>query len=227
MNTTLDLTRHARRRLVSFLQETGNVISPDHSIALRTLCEAFFAMGNGEIEGRWAVGLPTGAGKTSAAIECMATLHHLGNTDMSVVVSAGRIKALWDMKHGLMDAGVPEHKIGLLYVDGKNAKDENGKPLPGYLPPIDSTEGDTKQFLLISHQRTAMKDCLEEFRTYQGKPRSVVVYDESLLVSEVCHFDALRLCGELAQYETIFRMRLREKPELAGICGWLSGRRKL
>lgn len=146
----------------------------------------------------------------------------MGNTDMSVVVSAGRIKALWDMKHGLIAAGVPEQKIGLLYVDGKNAKDEKGKPLPGYLPPIASMEGDTKQFLLISHQRTAKKDCLEEFRTYQGKLRSVVVYDESLLVSEVCHFDALRLCGELAQYETIFGMKLRERPELAGICGWLA-----
>ena len=89
ISNTQELTKHAHKRLVPFLEETGNVISPDHSIALRTLCEAFFAMGNGEIEGRWAVGLPTGAGKTSAAIECMATLHHLGNTEMSVVVSAG------------------------------------------------------------------------------------------------------------------------------------------
>lgn len=221
MTNTTDLTRHAHRRLVSFLEETGNVISPDHSIALRTLCEAFFAMGNGDIEGRWAVGLPTGAGKTSAAIECMATLHHTGNTEMSVVVSAGRIKALWDMKHGLMAAGVREHKIGLLYVDGKNAKDEKGKPLPGYLPPIASTEGDTKQFLLISHQRTSQRDSLHEFSTFQGKPRSVVVYDESMLISEVGHFNVHDLCQALAGCAAKFQLDVRSKPELATITAWL------
>ena len=221
MHTTQDLTRHAHRRLISFLQDKGNVISPDHRIALRTLCEAFFAMSKGEIEGRWAVGLPTGAGKTSAAIECMATLHHIGHREMSVVVSAGRIKALWDMKHGLIAAGVPEHKIGLMYVDGKHAKDETGKPLPGYLPPIASTEGDTKPFLLISHQRTAKKDSLEEFRTYQGKPRSVVIYDESLLVSEVKHFNAHDLCQALAGCAAKFQLDVCSKPELATITTWL------
>ncbi|MEO7864017.1 MAG: hypothetical protein ABIU05_27015 [Nitrospirales bacterium] len=221
MHTTQDLTRHAHRRLISFLQDTGNVISPDHRIALRTLCEAFFAMGKGEIEGRWAMGLPTGAGKTSAAIKCMATLHHMGNREMSVVVSAGRIKALWDMKHGMIAAGVPEHKIGLMYVDGRNAKDEKGNPLPGYLPPIESTGDDTKQFLLISHQRTAKKDCLDEFRTYQGKPRSVVIYDESLLVSDVKHFNVHDLCQALAGCAAKFQLDVCSKPELATITTWL------
>jgi hypothetical protein len=229
MNTTQDLTRgtaeltrHAHKRLITFLEDQGNIISIPHSIALRTLCEAFFSMGHGEITGRWAVGLPTGTGKTTAAIECMATLHRIGDDTMSVVVSAGRVRALWAMKRGLLDAGVPEHKIGLLYVDGANTKDEKGHRLPGYFPP--TAENDQRQFLLISHARTANSTHLEQFNTYRGAPRSVMVYDESLLVSEISHFNVHELVGTLGGAVATLELDVRTKPELAHLVSWLKDR---
>lgn len=125
-----------------------------------------------------------------------ATLHHANETTLSTVVCASRIEALCSMKLEMVKCGVPESKIGLIYTAPKTVR---------YSEPA-TTNNEGRQFLLISHQRVGNESHLEQFNTYYEQPRSLVVYDESLLVSDISHFNVLDLCQSLAGWIARYRL---------------------
>jgi hypothetical protein len=211
---TFELTAKAQTRLVYSLQKFGNVLSLPHKKALYTLVESFFRMATGALTERWAFPIATGCGKTRAIIECCATLHHANNTTLSVVVCASRIEALCTMKRDMLACGIPESKIGLIYTAGKLAK---------YSEPT-TEENSGRQFLLISHQRIANKKHLQQYNSYLGEPRSLIIYDESLLVSDIEHFPVDKLCKALGGWIAQFQLEVLEKPERVTILNWLTER---
>lgn len=150
---------------------------------------------------RVVVPMPTGYGKTTTAIAFMVALHRYGIDDISVAVSSNRIEDLAKIKRDLVRYGGPDilPKIGLLHsnqYDPEAARKylEGEAPLPkGYSsePAID-TEPTTKQFMLLTHSRLRNSTddaALARWNNFGEKPRSIVIYDESLLPADVMSFN--------------------------------------
>ncbi len=170
---------HAALTVASFdllqrgLEANGNSLSDEHRTALFALVGIFTKSAQGKLPGRWAFGLPTGMGKTSAIVAWCSTLVRLGLDHISVAVAASKVEALCELKRELVRHGVPEERIGLLYAAG------SGK----YSEP--STEDNAERpIMLVAHARVRQAKGLERFNTYRGKPRSLLIYDESLIASD-------------------------------------------
>ncbi len=165
------------------LEANDNTLSNDHRAALFALVGLFTKSAQGLLPGRIAFGLPTGMGKTSAIVAWCATLVRLGLDHISVAVAASKVEALCDLKRALVRHGVPEERIGLLYADG-------GK----YSEPR-THDNEDRQIMLVAHARVRMAKGLERFNSYRGKPRSLVIYDESLIASEAKGISVRELRG--------------------------------
>lgn len=184
-----EVTALAQKKLVAFLEEKGNILSPQHTQALLILNESFTNMAEGRLKGRLAFGLPTGTGKTTAIIQwCAAAieLDYMGPL-FSVAVSSSRIDALKSMRALMIEAGIPADQIGLLHESPQkgraNTDDENAE----------------RPILLMSHQMIrSSEENLQRYNTFMAGPRSLLLYDESLLTTETSHFDAGTLSDHLA-----------------------------
>jgi hypothetical protein len=76
--------------------------------------------------------------------------------------------ALWQ---NLLDLGVAPEAIGCLH----------SKPHQG--PPV-TDDADHKQILLVTHERLqGGHRTMPEYSRYKGRPRSLVIYDESLIAT--------------------------------------------
>lgn len=181
-----ELTATAQKLLVASLEKFKNQLSIPHKKTLFVLVESILNMAQGRLKGRVAFGISTGCGKTRAVIETAAAIHH-AKAELSMVVCASRIEALCTMKRDMMEAGIPESSIGLMYRPP--AKKDKQYSLP-------RTEGNqSRQFILISHQRLREpKADINEWNIFHstgdeaGRKRDVLIYDESLLVSDIEHF---------------------------------------
>jgi hypothetical protein len=183
--TTSTLTQYAQRNLISSLERFGNHLNTDHKQALVALVDGMTRMAEGRLKGRWAYGLPTGTGKTRAIIEWTSSVHSLGHP-YNLAVSASRIEALCTLKRDLIANGVPAEKIGLLHNDPEASE-----------PATD--DNDERPFMLITHQRIrANEQNLRQYNFYQGQPRSLLLYDESLFASDVTHFGLRPLLASIA-----------------------------
>jgi hypothetical protein len=180
------LTATAQRGLTASLIGFGNVLSLQHKTALYTLNDSLTRMATGKLQGRWAFGLPTGTGKTRAIIEWATAVHKL-NLPYSLAVSASKIDALRTLKQAMIDNGIPESKVGLLYHDSR----------PDGLQPTE--DNDDRPFMLVTHQRirSSVRN-LRQYYEYNGQPRNLLVYDESLLASDVSHFEFTQLMEAFA-----------------------------
>jgi hypothetical protein len=186
MNTSHALTQMATTRLIWFLQKVGNTLSDNHKLSLCSLTDAMTRMAEGKVTGRLAFGLPTGTGKTTAIIEWCASVHALG-FPYSIAVSSSRIDALLTMRADMLKAGIPDSMIGVLHESPKKGASNT------------DTENHDRQILLMSHQMIrASETNLKRYNSYKGTVRNLLIYDESLLTSDVNHFTVRALCAALA-----------------------------
>ena len=180
------VTMPASARLIALLEspEYGNRLSEDHKTALMAILGTMTEMAQGVLRGRWAFGLPTGMGKTKSIEAWIATVNAAGLDHVSVAVAASKVEALCDMKRSLLALGVPENKIGLIHskrYDPKKVEAVGRGEAEGYA--TEPSVGPDRQFMLVTHQR--VRGCaVDGFNLYQGKPRDLMLYDESLLVSD-------------------------------------------
>lgn len=199
------LTRTAHRILCDYLKEKGNKLSEDHSEALRILVCAMSAYVLGTVTGRLAYPLATGLGKTSAIKAWIKALHVNQITDVGIAVAASKVEAIAEIKLDLMEMGVPADKIAVLHSYEFNPKKaKEGKDGYASVPSTDIDIAD-KQFILVTHQR--IKNCpesLELFNTYQGKPRDLLIWDESLLTSKPTAIVTNWLKGEAALFDAVW-----------------------
>jgi len=106
--------------------------------------------------------------------------------DISVAVCASRVEALCELKRDLVNvAGIPEEKIGLVHSYRHDPDRDPESSLPaGYASEPSTDETDDKPILLITHNRVKGKGGIDRFNTFQGQPRALMVWDESLIKSE-------------------------------------------
>lgn len=200
-----ELVGRSSRLLCGWLEGYGNRPSVPHQLALRSLLQTFTDYATRTRSGRYAFGLPTGTGKTLAVISWITSVVLRGHEQIGVAVSACKVEALCQIKRALIEAGVPEDRIGLIHSYAcDHIKVEAGEE--GYASEP-STGDDDRQIMLITHSRVRSQNDknIIRFSQFRGQPRDLLIYDESLIVSEsTCQsVECLRIaaCG-LAQVNT-------------------------
>lgn len=176
-----DLTLKAFRILCSNLERFGNKLGAKHKEALMELVGGFTLMAFGRKKGRYAYPLDTGLGKTQAIVAWASALHELGYEGVSLAVSASQVEALCQLKRDLIDNGVPEEKIGLLH---SYKYDTRMIGESGYASEPSTSDKYDRQIMLVTHARIKGPGNIERFNQYQGKSRNLLIWDESLLVSD-------------------------------------------
>jgi hypothetical protein len=214
------LTATAQRGLVTSLERFHNALSLPHRKALYTLVESMTNMATGKLIGRYAFGLPTGTGKTRAIIEWSTAVSKL-NLPYSLVVSASRIEALCTLKRDMIQNGIPADKIGLVYMPVYETDTKGKKKELKYSEPF-TTGNESRPFLLCSHQLIRAREAnLALYNTFNGQPRSLCIYDESLLVSDIEHFLVNELCASMSKWKDKFSNEEAEVDRTA-ILNWLN-----
>ena len=165
----------------------GNVLSKAHSRAVMSLMQVFTAVCLGNVLGRLAVAMPTGAGKTVSAACFITALHRHGRPE-AVAVCCERVAQLLTFRTELLGLGVPESEIGVWYSDDYRMPDGSRPTVPS------TTEPETKQYLLLTHSRTRSKTDLERLNSYkvsayESTTRSLFIHDESLMASSHSAFE--------------------------------------
>ena len=224
------LTLKAYEALRAHLKYHGNILNKDHAEALFNLVRAFTAMSQGKLKGRWGFGLPTGAGKTSAIIAWVSTLCKLKHNHIAVAVSASKVEALCDLKRDLIDSGVSEDRIGLIHsykfdkeaqTAAKEARKTDSKVDVHEVPQgyaSEPSEGEDRQILLVTHQRIRGGKDLKRFNTYQGRQRDLVIWDESLMVSDSIGLTVRDLRAERKYLEGLDREQDTSLVDYLGRC---------
>lgn len=188
---SLLLTRTARDILFSDLRMRGNTLSDMHGAALYELLDAFTGYVIGTERGRKAFPLPTGLGKTSAAVAFLTALHRLGY-EVPVSVAASKVAALSQMKRDVMAHGVPEYLIGL-----KHSVLDLGLDL------LPSTGNESRLFQFVTHARVRGGSDFELFGEHGGERRALCIYDETFMRCDAFAFSARSFFAAVGVMEAI------------------------
>lgn len=200
--------------LKNILETHGTALGKAQFDILKHLVILYFKIMTGRplgAESRVVAPLPTGYGKTSSIVATIVALHraqedpehpaHKEAWQVSLGVSAWRIESLAELKRELVDQCGPGilPKLGLIhsYQFSQEKLDlarKTGQPLPpGFVSePAILEEPQSKPFMLLSHNKiknATDETQLQAFMRYQGKERSLFVWDESLLPSETLSLD--------------------------------------
>jgi hypothetical protein len=217
IRTEADLTIRAFEKLCANLTSYGNVLSEDHRGALMRMVGCFSFLATGKKTGRWAFPLDTGGGKTSAVIAWIAALHEL-RLPYSVAVAASKVEALCDLKRALVSNGVPEYIIGLWHgykYDPAKRDDAKRGRASGYASEPATDDHESKQVLLVTHSRIRGQKWVNVLNSYNGEPRNLVIWDESLLVTDHRAVSKLDLKSELGWLEPRLEDRAPDTPARA------------
>jgi hypothetical protein len=200
--------------LKNILETHGTTLGKAQFDILKHLVILYFKIMTGRslgVESRVVAPLPTGYGKTSSIVATIVALHraqedpahpaHKEAWQASLGVSAWRIESLAELKRELVNQCGPGilPKLGLIHSyqfsqEKLELAKRTGQPLPaGFVSePAILAEPQSKPFMLLSHNKiknATDETQLQEFMQYQGKDRSLLVWDESLLPSEALSLD--------------------------------------
>lgn len=176
-----DLTFRAFDIVSDNLTKFGNVLGEEHNAALMELLGGFTFLAFGLKKGRYAY-LYLPEWERHRALWRGLLLYTIEYTDVSVAVAAGKVEALCQLKRDLISNGVPPEAIGLIHSYNYEAG-QAGELLSGYASEPSTLDNDDRQIMLATHTRIN-KNNLSQFNQYRGNPRSLLIWDESLLVSE-------------------------------------------
>lgn len=202
------LTDTAHSILTGHLQDHGNTLSPRHRQALLELVGTMTAFVSGDIRGRVAFPLATGLGKTSGIIAWVTALHRRGLAGkVSVSVAASQVQSLCSIKQALLAYGVPDGLIGLRH--SYQAGSHHGVTL--------SSTGDSdRPIMLVTHSRVRGGKERELFTLHQGKPRDLIIYDETLFKADAFALRESAIGWQLGGLE-----RTCKSPEYHGVLDYL------
>lgn len=170
------LTDQALEILLSVVEQE-NTVSPSQHMALRYMLGSMARQAVGLDTRRYAYSLPCGGGKTQGAIALIVAAWEL-ELGLTFAVATSQVEALCDFKRQLVGHKIPEQAVGLwhsLRVDAAKAEARSGyASLPA------TPEDDDRPILLLSHEKIRRGNAV----TYGGKPRSLLIWDESLVATQ-------------------------------------------
>jgi hypothetical protein len=178
--------------LMKKLVEYGNDPNYKQEISLSDLCFAYELIMAGHLNGWYTFPMPVGGGKTLSIVALCKALSDLPGLykkskadssyeDVSILVCASKVETLCQLKRDLVEAGVPKEWIGLYHSYDYHPQ-KKGQPNHASEPRTGDYEN--KRILLTTHQRVSGKWGAQHYRLYKGNPRSLVIYDESLIKAE-------------------------------------------
>jgi hypothetical protein len=180
--------------LLTELRSFGNKLNDDHVNALKKLLSSYTSMARGELMGRVAFPLGTGLGKTSSIRAWIIAAHQEGllGSAVSLAVACSRIEALADLKRDLVRAGVPAEQVGLIHSYTYNpelaravlAREEGAKLLPNHATEERTEDCSKCPIVLVSHSKVLNGHDRAAYETFQGKPRDLIIWDESLIATD-------------------------------------------
>lgn len=202
------LTSEAFALVTNLLEERGNVLSSPHKDALEQLMRLFTGYATGTLRGRVAFPLPTGMGKTSGVAAFIAASHRLGYR-VPIAVAASRVQALISLREELLALDVPQADIGIAHRDPSAKVASTGcRPEDGRL------------IQLVTHARVRMgQEYLGLFQQFEGQPRALLVYDETMFRSDAFAFSELSVRAAVEGLAPF----VEAKPELAPVVAYLKG----
>ena len=207
-----EMTLDTYDRLEALLRHHRNTLSGDHQTALTALLSSMTSMAQGKLPGRYAFGIPTGMGKTTAIVAWVSQLHRVGalGNPTSVAAAAMKVEALCTLKRQLIAQGVPENRIALIHskrfdpanVEAVKDGTADQRILDTYASEP-SDDGKDRPIALVTHERVRSCD-LDTFGTYRGRRRDLMLYDESLMRSESTGISMVLLRAAVQVLETVF-----------------------
>lgn len=192
--------------VVVALEGFGNNLSQPHRAALAELTAGLARLAFGLDTGRRAFPLPCGMGKTQAVVALCAALHRLGHHDRSVAVAASKVEALCEMKRCMIAAGIPAEQIGLLH-SYKHDPEKALAGIDGYASEPTTPDTEQRQFSLCTHNRIRGGAALARFYQHHGRPRSLLVWDESLLTANAAALSFIDLESALGWASPQLRLK--------------------
>lgn len=184
------LINYSHRLLIESLERHGNKVNQRHQWALKNILSTYTKMAYGLSSGIVAAALGTGLGKTQSIIAWSTALNDLGYDDVSLTVCSSQVEALCDIKRALVANGFPEDRVGLWHTypyDPEKAQEYLSKKTPelkGYASLPSTEDHQSKQILLVTHNRVRGKGRAEAYSIFQGRPRELFIWDESFFISD-------------------------------------------
>jgi hypothetical protein len=171
------LAGQAHTRLLEVLQDR-NAVSPAHSRATQQMMSGMAAQAVGADPGRYAYGIPCGGGKTQGVIALIAAAQKL-DLGLTFAVATSQIEALCGIKRDLIDAGIRAENVGLMHGYKWRPERELCGPGTGCASEPATPTDREYPILLLSHAKIQHGHTA----TYRGQPRSLLIWDESLLTT--------------------------------------------
>lgn len=148
------------------------------------------------LTGRFVLPLPAGAGKTTLIVAWCTYIHRSG-ADYSVAVASLQVGACFALRQQLLDQGIPEEDIGILYSD-------KGVKMAEFKAICPSTTTPSKhRFLLVTHARLEEKNHRHSRLDYKGEERSIIFYDEQFRPRADFNFDIQSLRQDIAGFVAV------------------------
>src|SRR4051812_16881055 len=163
------------------------------------MLETYSSVACGETTGRLAFDLPTGCGKTQSVVAWCQAVYET-QSGHSAVIATSKVEELCAIKRKLLAKGVPEDSIGLIHskaYDRRRALEwlqtrdpsvlkQTGRTGPSeYASLPRTTDNEDRPFLLVTHSRMqSRRHHLDLLNTFNGSPRDLVFWDESLLAAQ-------------------------------------------
>jgi hypothetical protein len=172
----------------------GQVWSDDHANAFRELHNAYVLTALGIHQGRTAWPLAVGTGKTQSLVAfayVQAQRALSGRDPLSLLICIERVDHGRDLYEEMIKAGVPAGMVGVYHR--KTPREVAEEKL---VPSVSEAAACSLPFLIATHAMMLKgEDFIAKVNTYNGRDRSLVVWDESLIKSQGRHFDLARVEG--------------------------------
>ncbi len=201
---------------IDILEKHGNVVSKAQWIALYQVLGSFVStIALPEQKRRTAFPLPCGAGKTTAIRGFCKAINELDRA-YKIVVCAGKIEALCELKRDLIADDVPEAKISLLHSYQHDPKFISQNPEQGTASePSNSDDlNELRQIVLLSHAKLHYG--------YNKMPYDLLIHDETLFVGQGAALQLDTVIGEICKF--IGQVRIKERAatdDQKALAGWL------
>lgn len=173
---------HALTIVTCQMARYGNTLTEGHRNALNQACTLILGAASGRTSGRYAIGMPCGAGKTLAVAATIFAAWELG-LGFTCAIAANTVRALVLLRRDLRMLGLPVDLIGLRYSkDRKELRAELEGEDGVTDDDIDSTGDDDRPVMLVSHAHIrGTRGSL--FAMHKGQPRNILIWDESFLTA--------------------------------------------
>lgn len=194
------------------IESYGNFLSMEHKQALLEVSDLYSKIIFGETQGRYVVALDCGLGKTLSVVSLISAIHNIGYNQRSIMICQSKISELCLMVDALVEAGVPEEKIGLVHsyihdpaalvVDGE-VMNPNGTVRRNHAahPANAKVNSSQFQFLLVSHSRVKGKREIMQHTQFKGNQRTLTIWDESFISSEATSIGLRDLKTSIQEFE--------------------------